>query len=73
MPKNWSNLVMNVYHSPATIGFPAVIFHLLCKTPFIYDIHDLWPDTLVSTGMLNNKFLLTAVNQWCKFVYNVPD
>ncbi|MCD5401116.1 glycosyltransferase family 4 protein [candidate division NPL-UPA2 bacterium] len=61
--------IMYVYHPPATIGFPAVIFHLLRRMPFVYDIQDLWPDTLVSTGMLNNKFLLTAVNQWCKFVY----
>jgi len=29
----------------------------------------LWPDSLLSTGMLTNRFGLNIVNAWCKFVY----
>lgn len=62
--------VMYVYHPPATVGLPASIIHLLRRIPFVYDIQDLWPDTLAATGMLNNKLVLSMVDKWCGFVYN---
>ncbi len=62
--------VMYVYHPPATVGFPAMVINFLRGIPFVYDIQDLWPDTLASTGMLTNRFVLYCVRVWCKFVYN---
>ena len=61
--------VAYVYHPPATIGFPAVMIKLLRRIPFVYDIQDMWPDTLTATGMFNNKFGLWLVDRWCRFVY----
>lgn len=61
--------VMYVYHPPATVGFPAMVISLLRGIPFVYDVQDLWPDTLASTGMVRNAGVLKAVGQWCKFVY----
>ena len=61
--------VLYVYHPPATIGLPASIIHFLRNIPFVYDIQDLWPDTLAATGMLTNKIVLAMVNKWCGFVY----
>jgi len=61
--------VMYVYHAPATIGLPAVVIGQLRRIPFVYDINDLWPDTLDATGMLNGKAPLWMIDRWCRFVY----
>jgi colanic acid biosynthesis glycosyl transferase WcaI len=58
-----------VAQGPASIGLPAVIHKLFRRIPFIYTILDLWPDSLLSTGMLSNRFGLNIVSAWCKFVY----
>jgi glycosyltransferase involved in cell wall biosynthesis len=62
--------VIYVYHPPATIGLPALFLHLLRCTPFVYDIQDLWPDTLEATGMLANRTVLWLVDRWCRFIYS---
>lgn len=61
--------VMYVYHPPATVGLPASIISLLRKVPFVYDIQDLWPDTLSATGMLGNSTALKIVDKWCRLIY----
>ncbi|MGD0596392.1 MAG: glycosyltransferase family 4 protein [Sedimentisphaerales bacterium] len=61
--------VAYVYHPPATIGFPAAMIKLLRGIPFVYDVQDLWPDTLTATGMFTNKLGLWLVDRWCRFVY----
>ena len=62
--------VLYVYHPPATIGLPALIISLLRRVPFVYDIQDLWPDTLLSTGMIDNKKALFLIDKFCKYVYS---
>jgi colanic acid biosynthesis glycosyl transferase WcaI len=61
--------VAYVYHPPATIGLPASVISALRGVPFVYDVQDLWPDTLASTGMLSNPRILRAIDAWCSFVY----
>jgi glycosyltransferase involved in cell wall biosynthesis len=65
--------VMYVYHPPATIAVPALIIKLFRKIPVVYDIQDMWPDTLESTGMLNNKVALNLVDLYCRIVYRYVD
>lgn len=62
--------IIHVYHPPVTIGLPAVFLHLLHGAPFVFDIEDLWPDTLSATGMLNNKMVMWLVDKWCRFIYS---
>lgn len=61
--------VMYVYHPPATVGLPATMISLLRRIPFVYDIQDIWPDTLSTTGMLSNNTALKIVDKWCRFLY----
>lgn len=61
--------VIYVYHPPATIGFPAYLLSRLFRVPFVYDIQDLWPDTITATDMLNNRFALKMVDRWCRWLY----
>jgi len=61
--------VIYVYHPPITVGFAATVIGFLRRTPFVYDIQDLWPDTIAATGMISNTATLTLLGKWCKFVY----
>jgi colanic acid biosynthesis glycosyl transferase WcaI len=61
--------VIYVYHPPITVGFAAAVIGFLRRTPFVYDIQDLWPDTIAATGMISNTATLTLLGKCCKFVY----
>jgi glycosyltransferase involved in cell wall biosynthesis len=61
--------VVYVYHPPATIGFAAAVIGLFRKVPFVYDIQDLWPDTVTLSGMISSPVAVTLLDKWCKLVY----
>ncbi|UZN04143.1 glycosyltransferase family 4 protein [Cellulomonas sp. S1-8] len=61
--------VVYVYHPPATVGLPAMVLRWLRGVPFVYDVQDLWPDTLSATGMLRNPTALRLVAAWMRAVY----
>lgn len=61
--------IMYVYHPPATIGIPAIFLRIFRRIPFVYDIQDIWPDTVAATGMLTNSIALKIIGYWCKIVY----
>ena len=61
--------VMFVYHPPLTVGIPAFVLSRLWRIPFIYQIQDMWPETLSATGMLNNKAILQWIAQFAHWVY----
>ncbi len=61
--------VAYVSQGPATIGFPAWILKLVRRIPFVYNIQDLWPDVLLSSGMFYSNIGFKLVDKWCRFVY----
>lgn len=61
--------VMFVYHPPLTIGIPAYVLSRLWKIPFVYQIQDMWPETLGATGMLNNPAILSVIGDFAKWLY----
>lgn len=65
--------VAYVYHPPATVGLPAIIIRILRRIPFVYDIQDLWPDTLKATGMFHNKLGLWLIDKWCRLIYRIAN
>lgn len=65
----WRPDVIYVYHPPLTVGLAAWIIGLLRGVPFVYNIQDLWPDTLKATGMIGNDRVLTCIAHVAKFVY----
>ena len=58
-----------VSQGPATIGLPAKVIKLFRRIPFVYNIQDLWPDTLSSTGMFDSDLGMKLLHCWCKSVY----
>jgi glycosyltransferase involved in cell wall biosynthesis len=63
--------VVYVLHPPATIALAPILLTLLGKTPFVYDIQDLWPDTIDLSGMLRSRILLSFLDRWCRLTYRV--
>jgi colanic acid biosynthesis glycosyl transferase WcaI len=61
--------VIYAYHPPLTLGITVSLIKLFRKIPIVYDIQDMWPDTLQVTGMINNPRLLALVSRVCDWIY----
>lgn len=65
--------VIYAYHPPLTVGIAAAFIRLLRRVPVVYDIQDMWPDTLRATGMFSNEKALNVVARVCDWVYKRVD
>jgi glycosyltransferase involved in cell wall biosynthesis len=65
--------VIYAYHPPLTVGIAAALIRLLRRVPVVYDIQDMWPDTLRATGMFSNEKALNIVSKVCDWVYKRVD
>jgi colanic acid biosynthesis glycosyl transferase WcaI len=54
-----------VYHPPITVGLAAA----LARVPFVLDVQDLWPDTVVATKIAGAPKLSGILGACCWFVY----
>lgn len=61
--------VIYAYHPPLTVGMSAAFIGMFRRTPVVYDIQDMWPDTLKATGMLSNVRALALIDRICGWVY----
>jgi glycosyltransferase involved in cell wall biosynthesis len=41
--------------TPLTIGIPAIIKKWVHKTPFIFEVRDVWPEAVIAVGAIKNK------------------
>lgn len=65
--------VIYAYHPPLTVGIAAALVRFFRRVPVVYDIQDMWPDTLKATGMFSNEKLLKIVSRVCDWVYDHVD
>ncbi|MGZ0718266.1 glycosyltransferase family 4 protein [Pseudomonas palleroniana] len=65
--------VIYAYHPPLTVGIAAVFIRFFRRAPVVYDIQDMWPDTLRATGMFSNEKALSVVSKVCDWVYRHVD
>lgn len=61
--------VIYAYHPPLTVGMSAALIGWFRRIPVVYDIQDMWPDTLKATGMLNSARALEWIGKVCSWVY----
>lgn len=59
--------VVYVYCPPMTAAAGATALRLIRRVPYVIDVQDLWPDTLTSTGMVNNGLLMRLIGAWSAF------
>jgi len=65
--------VIYAYHPPLTVGMSAALIRMFRRVPVVYDIQDMWPDTLRATGMFSNERALRLVGRVCEWVYRRSD
>jgi glycosyltransferase involved in cell wall biosynthesis len=61
------------YHPPLTVGITAGLVRLIRRIPVVYDIQDMWPDTLRATGMIHNPFVIKMIAVVCQLIYKRVD
>lgn len=55
--------------TPLSVGFPALIIKKLRKTPFIFEVRDLWPEVPIQMGAIKNKRLISLLHWFEKTIY----
>ena len=58
--------VMYVYNDP-NLGIPSFLLKYLRRIPFVYEVADIWPESLSATGMVNSGRLLAVVKGLVQF------
>jgi glycosyltransferase involved in cell wall biosynthesis len=61
--------VVWVYHPPLTVALPAMVISSIRRAPFVYEIQDLWPETLAATGMIKAKWVLNLIGALARATY----
>lgn len=59
--------------SPVVMSFPAVLYKKIRKVPLYTWVLDLWPESLVAAGGINNKKILAFFNWFVKKEYKWSD
>jgi glycosyltransferase involved in cell wall biosynthesis len=61
--------VIIVTSPPLFIGISGYIISLFKRTPYIFEIRDLWPESAIDTGVVTNKFIIKLAFSLEKFIY----
>jgi len=56
--------------SPLTVAVPALLKRLMNRTPYIFEVRDIWLETLIRIGFIRNRFLIMILRSFEKIVYN---
>jgi colanic acid biosynthesis glycosyl transferase WcaI len=65
--------VIYVWHPPLTVGIAAWIIGRMRRVPFVYDVQDIWPESIVASGYLKSKRLVRLLSGLERFVYRRAD
>ncbi|MGI6341507.1 MAG: glycosyltransferase family 4 protein [Bacteroidales bacterium] len=55
--------------TPLTIGIPALMKKWLHKTPFIFEVRDVWPEAVIAIGAIKNKLIQKTLYSLEKKIY----
>lgn len=61
--------VIIVTSPPLFIGISGYIISLFKRTPYVFEIRDLWPESAIDTGVVTNKFIIKLAFSLEKFIY----
>lgn len=65
----WRPDITWVHHPPPTAASAALLDQKVRSVPFIFEIQDLWPDTLTATGMVNSQAVLKGISAGMNRIY----
>src|SRR5574341_721355 len=62
-----------LYEPPPTNGLASLVLKAFRGTPVVHDIADMWPETVVESGLIPGGWLRTIatslISAWCRFLY----
>lgn len=61
-----------IYSTPGTVGAAGWVLQRVFRTPFVLYIQDVWPDTVMATGMLPRRLERPAswlLHRFCNSIY----
>ena len=61
--------VILVYQAALPVGLAAWVISRVKRVPYVLDVVDLWPESVVASGMLTNKLCVTLIRKAAAFVY----
>jgi colanic acid biosynthesis glycosyl transferase WcaI len=65
--------VIYAYHPPGTVAIPALALGFWFSAPIVYDVQDLWPDTITSSGMFRAGLWMRLLDRFCRLAYRCMD
>ena len=61
--------VIIVSSPPLFVGITAYLLNIFKKIPFVFEIRDLWPESVIDTGVVTNKQILKFAFWFEEFIY----
>jgi glycosyltransferase involved in cell wall biosynthesis len=61
--------VILVTSPPLFVGITAYILSKIKRIPFVFEIRDLWPESAIDTGVLQNKWIIRFAYWFENFIY----
>ena len=61
--------VIVVTSPPLFVGITALVLSKWKRTPFVFEVRDLWPESAIDTGVLTNKTIIKFAYRFEKLVY----
>jgi glycosyltransferase involved in cell wall biosynthesis len=54
---------------PFSVGIAGYIISRLKRIPFVFEVRDLWPESIIQLGQLKNKFIIKVLESVERFLY----
>jgi glycosyltransferase involved in cell wall biosynthesis len=54
---------------PLFVGATAYILSIFKKIPYVFEVRDLWPESAIDTGVINNKIIIKLAYWLENFIY----
>ncbi len=61
--------IIIVTSPPLFVGITAYVLSIFKKVPFVFEIRDLWPESAIDTGVLQNKVIIKMAYWFENFIY----
>ncbi|MBT0549767.1 glycosyltransferase family 4 protein [Riemerella anatipestifer] len=61
--------VIIVTSPPLFVGVSGYILSLFKRIPMVFEVRDLWPESAIDTGVLNNKWIIKLAYAVERFIY----
>lgn len=55
--------------TPLTIAVPAIVKYWRHKTPYIFEVRDVWPEVPIAMGIIRNKIAIRALESFERYIY----